>query len=109
MRYQRCWLFKVNNTNQIENEKTNFLILMLTLMFMAGVLFGGFGSFIPLEFSHILEQPSKHSNIWTGTHCVKMFSFFSFIGEAKQEIPLSKLTLAIILALLKDYDLFSVQ
>lgn len=40
---------------------------------------------------------------------MKMFSFFSFIGEAKQEIPLSKLSLAIILALLKDYDLFSVQ
>lgn len=82
---------------------------MLTLMLAAGVLFGGFGSFIPLEFSHNPEQPSKLSNIWTGTHCLKMFSFFFFIGEAKQEVPLSKLTLAIILALPKDCDLFSVQ
>lgn len=80
---------------------------MLTLMFTAGVLFGGFGSSIPLEFSHILEQPSKHSNIWTGTHCLKMFAFFFFIGEAKQEVPLSKLTLTIILALPKDCDLFN--
>lgn len=63
MQYQRCWLFKVNNTNQTESEKANFLILVLTMISMAGVLFGGFGSFIPLEFSHILEQSSKHSNI----------------------------------------------
>lgn len=63
MYYQRCRFYKINHTSQIETGKADFLILVLTLMSTAGVVFGGSGSFIPLEFSHILEQLSELSDI----------------------------------------------
>jgi hypothetical protein len=67
-------------------------------MSMVGVLFGGSGSFIPLEFSHILEQLSKHSNILIRPQLSEKF----FIGKAKKDVPLNKLTLAFMFALPKE-------